>query len=318
MPQISTSTYPKPIIKWVGGKTQILDKLIVDFPKTINSYHEIFLGGGSVLFAFLLEVKKKNIEVKNKINAYELNEPLINMYINIQTNHTALYDKLNELIIDYNNCPEVKINPSRAPKNIEEAKTSKESYYYWIRSCFNKLSHADKNKIIGSAMFIFLNKTCFRGLFRLNRKGENNTPYGNYKSPKIINKQHLNEIHELIQNVNFKYSSFEESLDNVEEGDFAYLDPPYAPESETSFVKYTVHGFDLEMHKKLFMKCNEIADQNDNNNKKIKFMLNNADVPLIKKYFTPPKFSINTIICKRTINAKKPDSETREVIIKNY
>ena len=93
---------PKPLIKWVGGKTQILDKLLNDFPKEINSYHEIFLGGGSVLLGFLTYIKYNKINIQNKIYAYDINELLIHMYINIQTKHNELYDKLKEFIIEYN------------------------------------------------------------------------------------------------------------------------------------------------------------------------------------------------------------------------
>jgi DNA adenine methylase len=313
---------PKPLIKWVGGKTQILDKLLNNFPKEINSYHEIFLGGGSVLLGFLTYIKQNKINIQNKIYAYDINEPLIHMYINIQTKHNELYDKLREFIIEYNEADDdtkddnnednTKKNNNRKPKNIEEAKSSKESYYYWMREKYNKLGKDDKKNIVGSALFIFLNKTCFRGLYRLNNKGQYNTPYGNYKNPEIINKVHLDTIHSLIQNVIFQVSDFELSINNIGDGDFTYLDPPYSPEDNTSFVKYTEYGFNLEIHKKLFGLCNKISLENK------KIIMSNSDVELVRENFKNSIFKIESIECKRTINSKKPDAKAKEVIIKNF
>jgi site-specific DNA-adenine methylase len=158
-------TVPKPILKWVGGKTQILHKLIVEFPTNIHNYHEIFLGGGSVLLTVLSYIKHGIIKVHGNIHAYDLNEPLIFLYKNIQSNHNELYNQIQKLIIEFNSCGDREIN--RSPKkNINEAKVSKENYYYWIRNEYNQLSTDDKKTTMGSAMFIFLNKTCFRGVFQ--------------------------------------------------------------------------------------------------------------------------------------------------------
>jgi DNA adenine methylase len=309
MPQIFTSTYPKPIIKWVGGKTQILDKLIVDFPKTINSYHEIFLGGGSVLLALLSYVKNGIIKIRGNIYAYDFNEPLVYVYKNIQMQHNQLYDTLQTIIKDFNECGDGEIN--RTPANIEEAKLAKENYYYWIRSEYNKLCLTDKTTVLGSAMFIFLNKTCFRGVFRVGPKGFN-VPYGHYNNPEVINRDHLEEIHQLIQNVIFECCDFTKSLTIVEPNDFVYLDPPYAPETDTSFVGYTENGFNIEHHNNLFKLIHGLTDENK------KIMLSNADVSLVRKNFTNEKYKIVSIICKRAIHSKNPDAKAREVIIKNY
>ena len=123
---------PKPILKWVGGKTQIMDKLIMDFPVEINNYHEIFLGGGSVLLTLLSYIKNGIIKVEGNIYAYDINEPLIYLYKNIQTYHNELYEILQNIIKDFNECGDGEIN--RKSKNITEAKIAKENYYYWIRS----------------------------------------------------------------------------------------------------------------------------------------------------------------------------------------
>ena len=203
-------TIPKPILKWVGGKTQIIDKLIQEFPSEINNYYEIFLGGGSVLLALLTYIKNGIINIQGNIYAYDVNEPLIYMYKNIQSNHNDLYNELQKIIIEFNSCKnEIDDDINRKPLTIEEAKKNKENYYYWIRFLYNNLN--DKKTIIGSAMFIFLNKTCFRGVFRIGPNGFN-VPYGHYKNPEIINKNHLDIINDLIQNVIFECIDFNISL----------------------------------------------------------------------------------------------------------
>jgi DNA adenine methylase len=300
---------PKPLLKWVGGKTQIIDKLIAYFPVEINNYYEAFLGGGSVLLTLLSYVKSGIIKLHGSIYAYDLNEPLIFVYKNIQSHHKELYDTLQNIITEFNSCGNGTLN--RKPENIEEAKSTKENYYYWIRSEYNKLAPSDKKSTLGSAMFIFLNKTCFRGLFRVGPKGFN-VPYGHYNNPEIINKEHLEELVDLIQNVVFECCDFNTSLTRIEPNDFVYLDPPYAPETATSFVGYTENGFSIINHNNLFKLIHNLTDSNK------KIMLSNADVSLVRKNFTHEKYNITTILCKRSINSKNPEAKTNEVIIKNY
>ena len=300
---------PKPILKWVGGKTQILDKLIVEFPTEMNNYHEIFLGGGSVLLTLLTYVNNGVIKITGQIRAYDLNEVLIYVYKNIQSKHNDLYNEIQKIITEFNSCGNGEIN--RKPKNIDEAKIAKENYYYWTRSEYNKLSLEDKKTIKGSALFIFLNKTCFRGVFRVGPNGFN-VPYGHYNNPEVISQEHLNEIHALIRNVIFECCDYSKSLSNVKEEDFVYLDPPYAPENDKSFVGYTENGFDIDNHNNLFKLLQDLTD------KKKKFMLSNSDVSLVRNNFTVDKYNTTSISCRRAINSKNPESKTNEVIIKNY
>lgn len=300
----------KPILKWVGGKTQLLDKLNIEFPKEIENYHEIFIGGGSVLLSVLSLVNSEIIKIKGNIYAYDLNEPLIYVYKNIQSNHNNLYDEIQKIINDFNSCGNGEVN--RMPTNIEEAKITKENYYYWIRNSYNKLSIDDKKTTLGSAMFIFLNKTCFRGVFRIGPNGFN-VPYGHYVNPEIINKEHLDEIHNLIKNVIFECCDFNKSLNNIKSNDdYVYLDPPYAPETKTSFVSYTEFGFNIDSHNNLFGLIHNLTERN------IKLMMSNSDVKLVRDNFTNEKYKIISILCKRSINSKNPESKTKEVIIKNY
>ena len=311
----------KPIIKWVGGKTQIIDKIMYEYPTTMTNYHEIFLGGGSVLLALLSYKKAGHITITGTINAYDINETLISLYKNIQSKHNELYTTLKQIIDEFNSCNDNEDSIlNRKPKNLEEAKNKPENYYYWSRIKYNKLSGIDKNGILGTALFIFLNKTCFRGIYRVGPNGFN-VPYGNYSQPEIINKEHLQEVHELIQGVIFTHCDFSVPLQNcissvtssvTSSVDFIYLDPPYAPEHSKSFVGYNKDGFNLEQHIKLFTLCKEL------NTKKIKFIMSNADVALIKDYFLPEHYNTQSITTKRSINSKKPGSKTLEVIIQNF
>jgi DNA adenine methylase len=208
----------KPILKWVGGKTQIIEFIMSEFPKNIHDYHEIFLGGGSVLFALLEQIKEKKIILTGKIYAYDLNEGLINVYKNIQDNHEILYENLQKLITDFNSI-NIKNIPNSRNENtntkiltLADAKRSKSNYYYYIRNVFNESSNFSNPMY--SAMFIFLNKTCFRGMFRVGPNGFN-VPYGNYSNPEIINKEHLVSINLLIKDVKFECCDFKKSLGNV-------------------------------------------------------------------------------------------------------
>ena len=292
----------KPFLKWVGGKTQIINDIISKIPKEINNYHELFLGGGSVLLAILSLQKQNKIVIKNNIYAYDINYDLINVYKNIQKNKEELYKLINIYINEYDSIEGSIVN--RNPSSIEEAKSSKESYYYWIRKKYNNI---DKNTIECSALFMFINKTCFRGMYREGPNGYN-VPYGHYKkTPTIISEAELNYISDLIKDVEFKHCSFTESIKNVKDDDFVYLDPPYAPEKTSSFVGYVADGFNLETHQLLF---NEIKKL-----KTIKFVMSNAKVDLVIDNFK--EYNCDDIIARRAINSKKPDSTTTEVIIYN-
>jgi len=301
-----TAQFTKPIIKWVGGKTQILECIMERFPRKMVNYHEPFLGGGSVLLGLLTEVKRGSIELSGEVYAYDANEALIYVYKNIQTKYIELYNDLQVLIGEYNQSNGETVN--RKPTNLEEAKQSKENYYYWTRSRYNNLSHDERISTLGSAMFIFINKTCFRGVFRVGPNGFN-VPFGNNRNPEIINRKHLEEVHQLIQGVHFEFCDFSKSIITVNLGDFVYMDPPYAPEKETSFVGYTENGFDSKKHKELFKLCDSIAG------KGISWMMSNSDVPLVREYFSTEKYTVEGILCKRSIHSKNPDTKAKEVII---
>ena len=296
-------TIQKPFLKWVGGKTQIINDIISKIPNSLENYHELFLGGGSVLLAVLSLQKQNKIQIRNKIYAYDVNHVLINVYKNIQSNKDELYKLLSLYMKEYDSITGTIVN--RKPTSVEEAKTSKESYYYWLRDRYNNTRR--ENTVECSALFMFINKTCFRGMYREGPNGYN-VPYGHYKkTPAILSEEDLNYISELIKDVEFRQCSFTESIKNVRSGDFVYLDPPYAPENSKSFVGYVADGFNLETHELLFEEIKRLEN--------VKFVMSNAKVDLVTSSFKD--YNCDDIVARRAINAKKPGSTTTEVIIYN-
>ena len=296
----------KPFLKWVGGKTQLINNIITYIPNEINNYHEPFLGGGSVLFTILSLQKEKKIKIHNKIYAYDANTNLINTYNKIKDKKDAVWKNINEHMKIYDSLTGNIIN--RNPNNLDDAKSSKESYYYWLRKIYNEKKR--RNTAVCAALFIILNKLCFRGVYRESKNGFN-VPYGHYKTtPTIITKSELNIISELIKDVEFKVLDFSESIKKVKKDDFVYLDPPYAPETKTSFVDYTTAGFNLSQHKLLFSSLITLSKKEE-----FKFLLSNAKVKLVEDLFKD--YTIENITARRAIHSKKPDSTTTEVLISN-
>ena len=308
MDNITKKDIPRPLLKWVGGKGQIIDKLIKKLPDKINNYHELFVGGGSFLIMVLWAKEKKYITIDGDINVYDLNEALIETYNNIKNNKDELFGSIKQIEAEFNSC-EIEGDVKRKPVNKEDAMTSKESYYYWIRKQYNELS--DKSTIESSSYFIFLNKTGFRGMYREGPNGYN-IPYGNYKNPKILEKDEIDYISNLIKDVNFYNSDFSKSFENIQgENNFIYLDPPYAPENDKSFVGYTKDGFGIGQHELLFNLTKKISEKN-------MIMMSNANVKLIRDNLSPDDYKYEVVSCRRAINSKNPGAKSEEVIVTNY
>jgi len=303
-------TITKPFLKWVGGKSQILQDVLSLFPKEIHNYHEPFVGGGSVLLGLLSKAREGAIRITGRVMAYDLNGNLISLYKNIQHNPDALILHTKRLADDFYRCGE-EHPPNREPRSLEEAMASRENYYYWVRRHFNALPEDERASPSASAMMLFLNRTGFRGMYREGSRGFN-VPYGNYKSPAILDEDHIRCVSQLVRNVVFSHKPFTEALAGVGAGDFVYLDPPYAPETDNSFVSYTANGFSLENHKQLFTICHAMREQG------VMFLMSNADVKLVREAFPNPLYDTRVILCRRAINAKKPQSVTNEVLITNH
>lgn len=295
---LSVTPKVKPFLKWVGGKTQIIDTILARFPTKMKAYHEPFVGGGSVLLAAL----SSDIHVSGKIYASDINVNLINLYKTIQESPNEFLNEVSSLFNDYNNCTVTKGN--RKPSSYTAAKESKESYYYYIRDRYNT-KQSELSTLQISSMFLFLNKTCFRGLYREGPNGFN-VPFGNYYRPFEIDTYNILAVSSLIQNVVFKAQGYQDSLENTEDGDFVYLDPPYVPAGNKSFTKYTSDDFSQDQHTQLFKSIK---------NHKILFLMSNSDTPLVNDTFKD--FSIDTIPCKRRINSKNPASIINEVLVYN-
>lgn len=279
----------KPILKWVGGKTQIIDKVLSKFPVSITgNYNEPFLGGGSVLLTVLSAIKNNKIQISGNILASDINETLIALYNFIKCDPQVFYDTILPYIQTYNS------------KTSDE----QEIYYYECRSEFNTLQN--KTCLQAAVLFLFLNKTCFRGLWREGPNGFN-VPFGHYKSPEIVSLSRLQELHTLIRPVIFTCQNYSQSLSNVGPDDFIYLDPPYVPEKKTSFTKYSKCDFNEQEHINLFSLLNSCP---------AKFVMSNSESQLVQSAFNDAtRFNIETFSCKRSINSKRPNAVTNEVFV---
>lgn len=286
----------EPVIKWVGGKTQIIERIIELFPDRMETYYEPFVGGGSVLIGLLTyEIAVGNIVATDKC------APLIAFYKDVQHRPERLIKEVGTLITEFNGIEGNVIN--RRPKTLDEAMSSRESYYYWCRAKFNEI----RRSIRRSALFLFLNKTSFRGLYRTGPNGFN-VPFGHYANPKIMDADNLRAFSKLVRDVEFKCCDYGDTLARVEDDDFVYLDPPYAPVKKTSFVDYNSGGFGAAECKQLFARIKELPSR---------FLMSNADVPSVVDEFGDG-YVVDTITCRRAINSRAPASVASEVLIRNY
>lgn len=285
----------KPFLKWVGGKTQILDEIIPLFPRVIKNYYEPFLGGGSVLLALLSEIQAGRIRVTGRIIAGDLNRVLVSVYKNLQEHPEDLIRELGLLVT-----------------NETETKDAEpeEKKYYTRRANFNSMSLIDRCSVNGSALFIYLNKTCFRGLYREGPAGFN-VPFGHYKKPAVYDADHLRAVSRLIQPVRFRWCGFQ-SFTKFYSGDFVYFDPPYEPINSKSFVAYNKSGFGEQLTNELFTMCHDLTAGG------IKFILSNSETRRVLDAFAGEQYTKKIISCKRAINSKKPDQMVNEVLVLNW
>ncbi len=272
-----------PVVKWVGGKRQILPEIKKYSPKKFNTYFEPFVGGGAVLF----ELQPKNVIVN------DINKELVNLYSVIQNNVEELIDKLSDTNIYSNN--------SECYYRIRELDREPQKY--------NKMTGIER-----AARIMYLNKTCYNGLYRVNSVGEFNSPFGNYKNPNIVNEVTLRAVNKYFNESNIKFlnGDFEKAVKNAKKGDFVYFDPPYAPISKTSnFTGYNESGFGETEQIRLKKLCDTL------DKKGAKFLLSNSDCEFIRGLYKD--YNIITIKAKRAINSDGNNrGNVNEVLIRNY
>ena len=293
----------KPFVKWAGGKGSLLNQLNKYYPLELKNgeiecYIEPFVGGGAVLIDIL-----QNYKVKEAY-AFDINKNLINSYNIIKNNVNELIYNLKILEKEY----------------LRLEKEARKEYFYNIREQYNSYKLDKDEKSLQKAVeFIFLNRTCFNGLYRVNKNGDFNVPVGNYKNPTICDEGNLKALSRLIKNVKFQYGNYKTSQEYIKKNTFVYFDPPYRPLNVTSgFTSYTKEDFDDENQKELALFYKELS------NKKVKVMLSNSNPKNTNKkdcFFENiyKGFNINEVYAKRMINANSNGrGEISELLITNY
>ena len=292
----------KPFIKWVGGKGQLLPEINKLYPielgKNINKYAEIFLGGGAVLFDILSKYKLDEVYISDK------NLELINTYKSIRDNVDILIKSLKEMEEQY------------IPLNNENRKI----YYYKKREEYNSLKiNSEVNNIEKAVLFIFLNKTCFNGLYRVNKKGEFNVPMGAYKKPKICDEENLKNVSLTLRNVKIVYADYRESEKFIDDKTFVYIDPPYRPLNITSsFTSYTENDFNDKEQIELAEYINVL------NKKGAKIVISNSDPKnndIDDNFFDKlyKNYNINRVKATRMLNSNASlRGAINELLITNY
>lgn len=284
----------KPFVKWAGGKRQLLSELDRHLPDEFKTYYEPFVGGGALFFHLFKKQRIKNAIISDS------NEELINAYLVIRDHVEQLIEALR----------------SEQFKNAEET-------YYQIREKFNEIRLAEKKgkqlRIKRAAMFLYLNRTCYNGLWRVNKSGEYNVPFGRYTNPHWCKPKRLRAVSHALQNIKIASADFEEVLFGQIEGikavgskDFIYFDPPYNPVSDTAnFTSYTRSGFGKGEQNRLQTVFKKL------DRKGALLLESNSDVKFIRELYQA--FTFQTVQARRSISS---DASTRgatnELLIKNY
>lgn len=272
-----------PFTKWVGGKRQLLKELNQLKPSVFETYYEPFVGGGALFF----DLKHD----KAVIN--DANEDLINAYLAIRDDVEKLIDYLRK----------------------HESNNSKE-YYYDLRLADRDGRIHKMDSIEKAARILYMLRVNFNGLYRVNSKGQFNTPYGRYKNPRIVDRENLMNISDYLNknDITIYNSDFAESVQTAQAGDFVYFDPPYVPVTETaSFTSYTANGFNYSEQERLRDLFQELDE------KGVYVMLSNSDTPIVHKLYKDYKETTNVVYATRMINSDKNGrGKVGEVIITNY
>lgn len=270
-----------PFLKWAGGKRQLLNQIKERMPKEYNDYYEPFIGGGAVLFE--LQPEKATIN--------DINTSLINVYRQVKYNTEEFIELVNKL-------------------DSEMWEDGKE-YYLNIREKYNDKLLKEEYDLELAALFTFMNKHCFNGLYRVNKKGLFNVPY-NKSRRTSIEEDAVRETAKYLKTVNILEGDFEEACKGAKKGDFIFFDSPYAPLNPTSFEAYTKEGFDVESHKRLAELYDELTERG------CYCMLTNHNTEFINELYSNKGYRIDVVSVKRMINSDASNRKGEEVIICNY
>lgn len=270
-----------PFVKWAGGKRQLLSQIKERMPEKYNNYFEPFVGGGAVTFELLPQ--------KALIN--DINKALINAYKQICYEPYAFVKAVNKL--------------------DEEMWEDGKEYYYSLREHYNDKLMKSEYDVELAALFVFINKHCFNGLYRVNGKGLFNVPYNNSRRGSI-DEDSIIEISKYLKEITIIDGDFEEACKGAKKGDFVFIDSPYAPLNPTSFESYTKEGFDIESHRRLARLYDELTARG------CYCMLTNHNTELINGLYGNKGYKIDVVSVKRMINSDASNRVGEEVIICNY
>lgn len=278
---MSNNVKVAPFLKWAGGKRQLLNQIKERMPKEYNDYYEPFIGGGAVLFE--LQPEKATIN--------DINISLINVYRQVKDNTEEFIELVNKL-------------------DSEMWEDGKE-YYLDIREKYNDKLLKKEYDLELAALFTFMNKHCFNGLYRVNKKGLFNVPY-NKSRRTSIEEDAVRETAKFLKTVNILEGDFEKACKDAKKGDFIFFDSPYAPLNPTSFEAYTKEGFDVESHKRLAELYDELTERG------CYCMLTNHNTEFINELYSNKGYRIDVVSVKRMINSDASNRKGEEVIICNY
>jgi len=270
---------PRPFLKWAGGKSQLVERLLELCPQNFRNYHEPFLGGGALFFA----LKRAGRLEGKRVFLSDINGELIATWRAIQNNVQAVISHLQKHRYQHD-------------------------YYYAVRALDPQTLPPDEL----AARMIFLNRTGFNGLYRVNSRGQFNVPFGRYKNPLICDRENLEAVFGALQGVEISQESFEKVLERTAEGDLVYFDPPYVPLSKTAnFVGYCSDGFDLAAQERLAEVFEELS------RRLVYVMLSNSDTEWVRKRYRT--FRLITVPASRSVNSR-PDRRgpVNELVVLSY
>lgn len=276
-----TNSSVAPFVKWAGGKRQLIPQIRERMPEKYNNYYEPFVGGGAVLF----ELQPANALIN------DINKALINTYNIICNEADAFLEAVNRL--------------------DEEMWEDGKKYYYSVREHYNDKLMKSEYDVELAALFVFINKHCFNGLYRVNGKGLFNVPYNNSRRTSA-DENVIREVSKYLKGVKIINGDFEEACKDAKKGDFVFIDSPYAPLNPTSFESYTKEGFDIESHKRVAKIYDELTARG------CYCMLTNHNTELINELYGNKGYKIDVVSVKRMINSDASNRVGKEVIICNY